>query len=157
MISDTQLAEFLNNLQNAARGEVRTDKYSKVLYSTDASIYQVMPFGVFFPRDEEDVQAAVELAAAHQVPLLPRAAGSSLAGQAVNEALVIDVSRHLDQVLEVNREEHWVRVGPGIVLDELNLYLKPLGLQFGPDPASSNRAAMGGIVSNNSTGAHSIL
>ena len=105
----------------------------------------------------DDLYAAVELAAQYEVPLLPRTAGSSLAGQAVNEALVIDFTRHLDQVLEVNTEERWVRVQPGIVLDELNRHLRPYGLQFGPDPASSNRAAMGGIVSNNSTGAHSIL
>src|SRR5690606_17732278 len=83
--------------------------------------------------------------------------GSSLAGQAVNEALVIDFTRHLNQVLEVNAEERWIWVQPGIVLDELNAYLRPSGLKFGPDPASSDRAAMGGIVSNNSTGSHSIL
>ncbi|MDX1437826.1 MAG: FAD-linked oxidase C-terminal domain-containing protein, partial [Anaerolineales bacterium] len=112
---------------------------------------------VFFPKAAEEVQAAVELAAQLEIPLLPRTAGSSLAGQAVNEAVVMDFSRHLDQVLELNKEEHWVRVEPGIVLDELNLYLEPHGLKFGPDPASSNRAAMGGIVSNNSTGSHSIL
>ena len=91
------------------------------------------------------------------MPLLPRTGGSSLAGQAVNEALVIDFTRHLDQILEVNQEEGWVRVQPGVVLDQLNLHLRPYNLQFGPDPASSNRAAMGGIVSNNSTGSHSIL
>ncbi len=152
-----KIQEFLKTLQPRVDGELRTDRYSLILYSTDASIYQVPPYGVLIPRTVEDVHAAVELAANYKVPLLPRTAGSSLAGQAVNEALVIDFTRHLDQVLEVNTAEKWVRIQPGIVLDELNLYLKPMGLQFGPDPASSNRAAMGGIVSNNSTGSHSIL
>ncbi len=149
--------EFLHELRPRVRGELRADQYSRMLYSTDASIYQKMPLAVLIPRTVDDVQAAVELAARHRVPVLPRAAGSSLAGQAVNEALVIDSTRWLDGIHEINCEESWVRVGPGLVLDELNLALRPHGLQFGPDPASSNRAAMGGIVSNNSTGSHSIL
>jgi FAD/FMN-containing dehydrogenase/Fe-S oxidoreductase len=147
----------MTELARNSSGDVRTDDYSRLLYSTDASIYQVMPHGVFFPQNDEDVQAAMTLAAEHKMPVLARTAGSSLVGQAVNEALIIDFTRHLDQVLELNVEEQWVKVQPGIVLDELNGYLRPHGLQFGPDPASSNRAAMGGIVSNNSTGAHSIL
>ncbi|MEW5958573.1 MAG: FAD-linked oxidase C-terminal domain-containing protein [Chloroflexota bacterium] len=157
MTQATAIHDFLNELDRRVDGEVRTDDYSLTLYSTDASIYQVRPYGVLIPHTNEDVYAAVELAARYKLPILPRTSGSSLAGQAVNEALVIDFTRHLDQVLELNTEEQWVRVQPGIVLDELNLYLKPAGLQFGPDPASSNRAALGGIVSNNSTGAHSIL
>ena len=151
------LPDFLHELRQQVRGELRTDVYNRTLYSTDASIYQVMPHGVLIPETMEDVQAAVALAHHYQIPLLPRTAGSSLAGQATNEALVIDFTRHLNNVLEINQEEQWVRLQPGIVLDELNLLLKPYGLQFGPDPASSNRAAMGGIVSNNSTGSHSIL
>jgi FAD/FMN-containing dehydrogenase len=149
--------DFFNDLKKRTTGDVRTDSYSRVLYSTDASNYRVMPHGVLIPKTVDDIQAAMELAAQYQMPLLPRAAGSSLAGQAVNEALVIDVTRHLDQVLEVNAEEQWVRVQPGVVLDELNAQLKPLSLQFGPDPASSNRAAMGGVVGNNASGSHSIL
>ena len=151
------VADFLADLAPRVTGDLRTDTYSRLLYSTDASIYQVMPHAVFIPRHAEDVQAAVTLAAERAIPIVPRTAGSSLAGQAIGEALIIDFSRHLDAVLELNAEESWVRVQPGIVLDELNLYLKPHGLQFGPDPASSNRAAMGGIVANNSTGSHSIL
>ncbi len=153
----TKLYDFLAELQRSVQGDLRTDEYSRLLYSTDASIYQVKPHGVLIPKTAADVQAAVELSAKYKVPILPRTAGSSLAGQAVNEALVIDFTRHLDQILEVNQEEQWVRVQPGIVLDQLNLDLHPYGLQFGPDPASSNRAAMGGIVSNNSTGSHSIM
>lgn len=156
-MNPTALTDFLHELSKHTSGELRTDPYNRLLYSTDSSIYQVMPHGVLLPQNEEDVHAAVDLASKYKIPLLPRTGGSSLAGQAVNEALVIDMSKYLDRVLEVNPEEQWVRVQPGVVLDELNLYLKPYGLQFGPDPASGNRAAMGGIVSNNSTGAHSIL
>ncbi len=136
---------------------MRTDDYTRLLYSTDASMYQVMPHGVFFPRHVEDIHAAMELAHSYRVPVLPRTAGSSLAGQAVNEALIIDVTRHLDSIVEVNVEEKWVRVQPGVVLDHLNSHLSAYGLKFGPDPASANRAGMGGIVGNNSTGSHSIL
>ncbi len=157
MATKTKVHEFLAQLEKDVAGELRVDEVSRTLYSTDASIYQVMPHAVLIPKTIEDVQTAVTLAAAHQIPILPRTAGSSLAGQAVNEALIIDFTRHLDQVLALNVEERWVRVQPGIVLDELNLYLRPHGLQYGPDPASSSRAAIGGIVSNNSTGAHSIV
>ena len=157
MSNPSPLADFLAALDKQVAGDLRTDRMSRILYSTDASIYQVMPHGVLIPKTGDDLFAAVELAAQYEIPLLPRTGGSSLAGQTVNEALVIDFTTHLDQVLEVNAEERWVRVQPGIVLDELNLHLRPYGLQFGPDPASSNRAAMGGIVSNNSTGSHSIL
>ncbi len=157
MVANEVVQGFMHELADQVAGEVRIDDYSRMLYSTDASIYQVMPHGVLIPKVVDDVQAAVELAARHKMPIVPRAGGSSLAGQAINEALVIDSSRFLDEILEVNIEEQWVRVQPGRVLDELNIHLRPLGLQFGPDPASSNRAAMGGIVSNNSTGSHSIM
>ncbi len=150
------VSEYLAELAKQTSGDIRTDRYSRVLYSTDASIYRVVPLGVVLPRNSEELQAAVELAAKHQVPILPRAGGSSLAGQAVNEAVVLDLTRYMDSVLEVNAEEQWVRVQPGVVLDVLNMQLQQHGLQFGPDPASSNRAAMGGIVANNSTGSHSI-
>ncbi|MYH08246.1 MAG: FAD-binding oxidoreductase, partial [Rhodothermaceae bacterium] len=153
---DRALTDFLHALRKESQGEVRTDDYSRVLYSTDASIYQVMPHGVFLPASREDVHAAVTLSAEFGVPLLPRTGGSSLAGQAVSEALVMDFTRHLNRILEVNEAEGWVRAEPGLVLDRLNKNLEPAGLQFGPDPASSNRAALGGIVSNNSTGSHSI-
>ncbi|RME42088.1 MAG: FAD-binding oxidoreductase [Caldilineae bacterium] len=151
------LADFRAELERRTGGTVRTDPYSRVLYSTDASIYRVMPQGVFFPRHADDVQAAVELAAQYRLPLTMRGAGTSLAGQAVNHGLIVDASRHMNQILEVNTEAKWVRLQPGVVLDDLNAHLKPLGLQYGPDPASGNRATLGGIVSNNSTGAHSIV
>ena len=151
------VAEYLAELAQQTASDIRTDRFSRVLYSTDASIYQVLPHAVVLPRTVEQLQAAVELAAKHRVPILPRAGGSSLAGQTVGEAVILDLTRHLDRVLEVNQEEQWVRVQPGVVLDPLNIHLHRYGLQFGPDPASSNRAAMGGIVANNATGSHSIL
>ncbi len=151
------LDDCLADIRRQADLDVRTDDYNRVLYSTDASIYQQVPLGVAFPRHADEVQLLVESAARHGVPVLARAGGSSLAGQCVNEALVVDTTRHLNQLLEVNTEEGWARVQPGLVLDELNRLLRPEGLMFGPDPASSNRAAMGGIVSNNSTGSHSIM
>ena len=157
MTDSRAVQDLLQELRPRVSGELRADRYSRMFYSTDASIYQKLPLAVLIPRSVDDVQAAVELAARYQVPVLPRASGSSLAGQAVNEALVIDTTRWLDGIHEINREERYVRVGPGRVLDELNLALQPHGLLFGPDPASSSRAAMGGIVSNNSTGSHSIL
>ncbi len=154
---DTAVKDFLNELRPRVAGDLRDDDYTRTLYSTDASLYQVMPHAVLIPRHADDMQAAIEGAGKHKIPLLPRAGGSSLAGQTVNTALVLDTSRWLDQVLEVNTEERWVRVQPGIVLDTLNARLKTHGLQFGPDPASSNRACLGGIVSNNATGSHSIV
>ena len=153
----TLLEDFLDAVRREVRGELRTDTMSRVLYSTDASLYQVLPHGVLFPTHDDDVQAAVTLAARYRVPVLPRTAGTSLAGQAVNEALILDFTRHLDRILEIDPEARQVRVQPGVVLDDLNRALAPHGLQFGPDPASGNRAAMGGIVGNNATGSHSIL
>ena len=152
-----QLPDFLAELGQHVAGDLRSDRYSRILYSTDASLYEVEPYAVLIPRTIEDVRAAVDLASRYGVPLLPRTAGTSLAGQAVNRALVIDMTRHLDEVMELDVEAARVRVQPGIALDQLNRHLRPHGLQYGPDPASSDRAAMGGIVGNNSTGAHSIL
>jgi len=152
-----KVRDYLAELGKRTGGDIRTDSFNRVLYSTDSSIYQVMPYAVVLPKNIEELHAGVELAAKYGVPILPRTGGSSLAGQTVNEAVVFDLNRHLDRVLEVNVEEHWVRVQPGVVLDHLNAHLKPDGLQFGPDPASSNRAGMGGVVANNSTGSHSIV
>jgi len=157
MSKTNAIPDFLNDLQQQVTGNLRTDEYSRILYSTDASVYQVIPYGVLIPKTVEDVHAAVELAAKYRVPILPRTAGTSLAGQTVNEALVIDMTTHLDQILEVNTEEQWVRVQPGVVLDNLNQHLQPMDLKFGPDPATGNRAGMGGIIGNNATGSHSLV
>ncbi len=150
-------SDFWAELRRTVQGAVKNDAVSRTLYSTDASIYQVQPLGVFFPRSAGDIQAAMTVAAEYRVPVLLRGAGTSLAGQAVNKALIIDASRHMTEILEINREEKWARVQPGVILDHLNARLAPLGLKYGPDPASSNRATLGGIVGNNSTGSHSIV
>ncbi len=155
MTSDDR-SEFLQQLSKQIRGGVRTDRMSRLLYSTDASLYQIQPLAVAFPADEEDVIAAVNLAARHRVPILGRGAGTSLAGQTVSPGLVLDFSRHMNQVLEVNPEERWVRVQPGIVLDNLNAHLAPHGLFFAPDVATSSRANVGGMIGNNSSGTRSV-
>ena len=146
------------DLAPRVRGDVRIDDMTRALYATDASMYQVMPLAVVVPRTREDVHLAVESAVQHGIPVLARGGGSSLAGQTVNAALVIDFSKHLDAVLELNLDERWVRAEPGIVVDRLNAFIHARSnLTVGPDPASSNRATLGGIVANNATGTHSIL
>ena len=146
-----------SELKSRVAGEVRFDPVSRMLYSTDASNYQIEPVGVVIPASQEDVLAAIEIAARHRVPLLPRGGGSSLSGQTVGAALVIDFSKILARVLDVDVERREVRVEPGINIDALNRQLRPTGFMFGPDPASANRATAGGVVGNNSTGSHSIL
>ena len=136
---------------------MRFDGYSRALYSTDASIYQIEPVGVVLPRTVEDVAATLEVASREGVAVLPRGGGTSLAGQAVGQAVVLDFTKYLNHVLEVNPEESWVRTEPGVTLDELNHLLQPHGLHFAPDPTTSSRATVGGAVGNNSCGAHSIL
>jgi FAD/FMN-containing dehydrogenase/Fe-S oxidoreductase len=143
-------------LRRVVEGEVRFDPSSRLLYATDASMYQVEPIGVVIPRSADDVQAVLQLAHRHRVPVLPRGGGTSLAGQTVNHAIVLDFSVHMNRVLEVNREELWCRVEPGLVQDELNAHVRPLGLLFGPDTSTSNRATLGGMCGNNSAGSHSI-
>jgi len=143
-------------LRKVITGDVRFDRGSRLLYSTDASMYQVEPIGVVIPRDRDDVQAAIDVTRAQGVALLPRGGGTSLTGQTVNEALVLDFSRYMNQVLEVNPEELWARVQPGLVQDELNHHVRPHGLLFGPDTSTSNRATLGGMIGNNSGGSHSI-
>ena len=144
-------------LRDALEGEVRFDPVSLLLYSTDASIYQVEPLGVVIPKHRADVQAAVRIANDYNVPILPRGGGTALAGQAIGRALILDCSKYLNRILELNVRERWVRVEPGVVLDLLNACLRPHGLQFAPDVATSNRANIGGMIANNSSGAHSIL
>ena len=144
-------------LEARISGEVRFDRLSRMLYSTDASNYQIEPIGVVIPRTTDDVLATIELASSHGVPLLLRGGGSSLAGQTVGPALVLDFSKYLNRILAVDPEARTVAVEPGINLDALNKLLKPNGLMFGPDPSSANRATVGGVIGNNATGAHSIL
>ncbi len=150
----------MNDLEQELRrhveGDVRFDTYSRLLYSTDASMYQVEPIGVVIPRHADDVQAVLEIANHRNVPVLPRGGGTSLTGQTVNHAIVLDFSAHMNQLLEVSQEEMWARVQPGLIQDELNQHLRPMGLLFGPDTSTANRATLGGMIGNNSGGSHSI-
>ena len=144
-------------LRARIHGEVRFDRVSRMLYSTDASNYQIEPVGVVIPKTTDDVIGAVELATSHGVPVLPRGGGSSLAGQTVGAALIIDTSKYLNRITSFHPEDKTVTVEPGINLDSLNRQIVEHGLMFGPDPSSANRATVGGVVGNNSAGAHSIL
>ena len=149
--------ELARELKKRVSGEVRFDPYSRALYSTDASIFEMEPVGVVIPRSVEDVLAVIDVAAKNRVPVLPRGAGTSLAGQTVNHAIVIDFSKYMGRVLETNPEEGWARVEPGVVLDRLNAHLAPVGLQYAPDPTTSNRACVGGGIGNNTCGSHSVV
>ena len=156
-VTESDTRELVEELGRRVAGEVRFDKMTRVLYSTDASIYQIEPIGVVIPRNGDDVVAVLETANRYGVPVLPRGGGTSLAGQTVGHAIVIDFSKYMREVVEVNAEEAWVRTQPGIVLDELNHHLEPYGLLFAPDPSTSNRGNVGGALGNNSCGAHSIV
>jgi FAD/FMN-containing dehydrogenase/Fe-S oxidoreductase len=149
--------EFIYELRKHFTGDVRLDTASKVLYATDASMYQIEPLGVAIPKNRDDLQSAVELAAKYAVPILPRGSGSSLGGQAIGEALILDCSKYLNSIVEINPAEHYAIVEPGVILSDLNRATAKHGLMFGPDPASAERATMGGVIGNNATGAHSIL
>jgi FAD/FMN-containing dehydrogenase/Fe-S oxidoreductase len=150
------LPDVVNDLRKIIQGEVRTDLVTRLLYSTDASIYQIEPLGVIFPRTEDELEASMAVCAKYGVPVLPRGAGSSLAGQAIGPAIILDCSRYLNRALEINVEQKTAMVQPGLVLSTLNRMIAPYGLQFGPDPASAERATLGGCLANNATGAHSI-
>jgi FAD/FMN-containing dehydrogenase/Fe-S oxidoreductase len=153
---DRQPSRIAAELQATIEGEVRFARHDRLLYATDASIYQVEPLGVVIPRTVADVEAAVRCCARHGLPILPRGAGTSLAGQAVNQAVVIDLSRHLTGVLAIDARARTSHVEPGVVLDALNAALHPLGLIFGPDVATSTHATIGGMIGNNSAGARSL-
>jgi len=144
-------------LKKRVTGEVRFDRASRLMYSTDASIYEIEPIGVVLPKSHEDVFAAMEVTRDFKVPVLPRGGGTSLAGQTVGNAVILDMSKYLNRVLEVNTEERWARVEPGVVQEQINLHLRPMGFLFGPDTSTANRATLGGMMGNNSAGSHSII
>jgi FAD/FMN-containing dehydrogenase len=149
-------SDFINELRKDFTGDIRLDLASRILYSTDASIYQIEPLGVAFPKTQDDLHAAVAVAARYKVPILPRGSGSSLAGQAIGASLILDCSRWLDSIVEINPEAQTATVEPGVILSKLNAEAAKHGLMFGPDPASAERATMGGVIANNATGAHSL-
>ncbi|HJT77250.1 MAG TPA: FAD-binding oxidoreductase, partial [Gemmataceae bacterium] len=140
-----------DDLRGVVRGDILCDDLSCTLYSTDASIFQVQPLGVVVPRDEEDVRAVVRYAAENQLPLVPRGAGTGMAGEALGSGLVLDLSRHLRSVLEVGADT--VRVQPGVVLRDLNEQLARVGRRFAPDPASGGQCTVGGMLATNASGA----
>ena len=148
---------FQKALECEIEGEVRFDKISRALYSTDASVYRIEPAGLVIPKHREDIVRATAVCRTFGCPITMRGGGTSQAGQAIGEGLQIDTSKYYSNVLAVNAEERWVRVETGIVLDELNAVLAPLGLRFAPDISTASRATIGGMMANNSAGARSVL
>jgi FAD/FMN-containing dehydrogenase/Fe-S oxidoreductase len=161
MLPVIQQAPALARLERALaariRGEVRFDTKSRLLYSTDASLYQILPLGVVLPRDADDVRHAVRIAAEHEIPVLPRGGGTALAGQTVGAALVLDFSKYMNRILELDPDRRTARVEPGVRLDRLQRAARPHGLWFGPDPATIRQCNVGGMIGNNSCGARSLV
>ncbi|SDB93830.1 FAD-binding and (Fe-S)-binding domain-containing protein [Williamwhitmania taraxaci] len=147
----------LTLLKKQLEGELFTDISARMQYATDASAYREIPIGVAIPRNIFDLQKLIRFASANSIPLIPRAAGTSLAGQVVGDGLVVDISRYFGQIIELNQDRLWVKVQPGVILDELNQHLETYGLFFGPETSTSNRCMMGGMVGNNSCGSHSLI
>ncbi len=147
---------FRAGLQGGS-SEIRFDRLSRALYSTDASVYQIVPQGVVLPRTEEDVLAVIRACARHRVPLTARGGGTSQAGQCIGPGVILDCSKYFNEVLEVNAAERWVRVRPGCVLDDLNAHVRPHALHFAPDISTASRATIGGMVANNSSGTRSVV
>ena len=137
--------------------KIYTDSIHKIAYSTDASVYREIPYGVAYPESVAHVQQLLQTARDKHTHLIPRAGGTSIAGQVVGPGIVADISRHWNHILEINAKERWVRVEPGVVRDELNLALQPYGLFFSPETSTSNRCCLGGMLGNNSCGTHSLV
>ena len=156
-MESSKLIDFERKLRSSIKGEVFFDKVTLGIYATDASIYQITPVVVVLPRDETDVIAAVRTATEYKVSILPRGGGTSLNGQCVGSAMVIDFTKYMNKILEVNTDQQWVRVQPGLILDVLNADMVQHRLHFAPDPATSSRATIGGMIGNNSSGTRSII
>jgi len=147
---------LLIDLGSNLEGTLHFDKLSRVLYATDASVYRKVPMAVTFPKGENDIIKLILFAKQHHIGLIPRTAGTSLAGQCVGDGIVVDVSKHLTKIIQLDVEGKTVTVQPGVIRDELNEYLKEHGLFFGPNTSTSNRCMIGGMVGNNSSGTTSI-
>lgn len=147
----------LTELKNNLKGELHHDKLLRILYATDASVYRELPLAVALPKNSDDLKKLIHFSTENKTSLIPRAAGTSLAGQCVGDGIVVDISKHFTKILEFNKEEKWIRVQPGVVRDELNAFLKPHGLFFSPITSTANRAMIGGMVGNNSCGTTSIV
>ena len=146
-----------SELSRVFSGEVLTDEASRLMYSTDASAYREIPVAVVFPKNKDDIENLILFARDNGTSIIPRTAGTSLAGQVVGSGIVADVSKYMTRIVEVNEKEHWVRVEPGVVLDELNIEMAKYGLFFGPETSTANRCMIGGMVGNNACGAHSLV
>src|SRR5580692_4716443 len=151
------MTQKLKDLSARLEGEFYVDETTRILYATDASAYRELPLAVAVPKSKEDLVKLILFARENQTSLIPRTAGTSLAGQVVGKGIIVDVSKNFTNILEFNKEETWVRVQPGVIRDELNLFLKPHGLLFGPETSTANRAMIGGMVGNNSCGSNSII
>jgi len=151
------MKESLHQLAHELEGDLYDDVTMRTLYATDASAYREMPLAVVIPKSVNDIKKLIAFARKEKTSLIPRTAGTSLAGQVVGSGIIVDVSKNFTQILELNKEENWVRVQPGVIRDELNFFLKPHGLYFGPETSTANRAMMGGMVGNNSCGSNSII
>src|SRR5262245_34481884 len=151
------MKEKLEQLARHLEGDLYYDTTMRTLYATDASAYREMPLAVAIPRTISDIKQLISFAHKEKTSLIPRTAGTSLAGQVVGNGIIVDVSKYFTQILELNKEERWVRVQPGVIRDELNMLLKPHGLFFGPETSTANRAMIGGMVGNNSCGSNSIV
>ena len=147
---------LLKDLSAHLKGELLFDDLSKAIYATDASVYRKLPIAVAYPKHTEDLKILLDFAGKNKVGLIPRTAGTSLAGQCVGEGIVVDVSRYFTKIVSLDKDKKQVTVQPGVVRDELNQYLKPFGLFFGPNTSTSNRCMIGGMVGNNSSGTTSI-
>ncbi|MDO9551180.1 FAD-binding and (Fe-S)-binding domain-containing protein [Rhodonellum sp.] len=156
-LTTPNLLPLLENLATQLQGELKFDTLTKTLYATDASVYREIPLAVAFPKSEADIKKLILFAKDNNTSLIPRTAGTSLSGQCVGNGIVVDVSRDFTKILEFDKEGKWVRVQPGVVRDELNLFLKPQGLFFSPITSTANRAMIGGMVGNNSSGTTSIV
>ena len=147
----------LQKLATQLQGELYDDTTMRTLYATDASAYREMPLAVAIPKTKDDIQTLIQFAKENKTNLIPRTAGTSLAGQVVGNGIIVDVSKHFTKIIELNEEASWVRVQPGVIRDELNLFLHAHGLYFGPETSTANRAMMGGMVGNNSCGSNSVI
>ncbi len=148
--------EQLKLLADSLEGELHYDRLMRILYATDASVYRELPTAVALPKTVEDIKKIIAFASANNLSIIPRSAGTSLAGQCVGAGIVVDISKYMNKILEINPEEQWVRVQPGVIRDQLNAALKPFGLFFGPNTSTANRCMLGGMVGNNSSGTTSI-
>ncbi|HNW89268.1 MAG TPA: FAD-linked oxidase C-terminal domain-containing protein [Bacteroidales bacterium] len=147
----------LHELKQALEGELLTDQSCLTIYATDASLYFDRPLAVAVPKNEKDLEKLIAFASANNIPLTPRAAGTSLAGQATGSGIIVDISKHFRKILKLNTRERFVIVQPGVVRDELNKFLEPYGLMFCPETSTSNRCMIGGMIGNNSCGEHSLI